>query len=483
MTSRPSAVYVFFLIPFFLLAPSWAAPESGKDIAADIRPNFIIIIADDLGYEDTGIYGATRIPTPHLNRLADASVRFSRGYVTHSICAPSRAGLLTGQYQGRFGYDVNPSVSPYEAKAGIPVDVENIAEMLSSAGYATHAIGKWHVGTHVDLRPTKRGFDTFFGFLSGGHRYFPEELTLERLEDSTFHLDWYRTRILENETPIRTEKYLTEEFTDRAVKIIDESDDQPFFIYLSYNAPHAPLQAPDKYLQRFSDVQPRQLRTYMAMVSALDDGVGEVMAALAKKGIAENTVVVFLSDNGGVGGKSSNAPLRGYKRDLFEGGIRVPFVMRVPGFGLENVRFEKPVSSLDIAPTLAGLAAIDRRDQWDGVNLMPFITGADRGLPHEYLFWRRFETGEFAILEGSGGKGLWVTEGELFYNLDVDPFERQEVTLEKSEMSELRRQVDQWRNQLQDPDYSMLRTWLPPRPEHSWYTPDWVPGQKPDVQQ
>lgn len=453
--------------------------ESSQERSSAERPNFILIVADDLGYADVGFNGYDRIPTPNLDRLAAEGVRFTQGYVSHPICGPSRAGLLTGRHQGRFGYSINSSVDPSDAAAGIPTSEENIAEVLSKVGYDTHAIGKWHVGTHPSLRPNARGFDSFYGFLSGGHRYFPEDLTIERLEDSEFHGDWYYTKILENETPVETSKYLTHEFTDRAVSIINEADQDPFFIYLAYNAPHAPMQAPEEYLARFPDVENERERTYMAMVSAMDDDVGRIMQTLAETGQADNTVLVFLSDNGGPNGAASNGSLRGYKRDLFEGGVRVPFVVKAPGYDLVGDVYEKPVSSLDILPTFAALAGATAKNELDGVDLLPFITGADVSAPHDFLYWRRFELSEFAILDGNNAKGLWVKEGDFLYDLTADESESNDLSADNAELAKLRVRLEEWRAQLQDPQYNILRTWLPPRPHHDWYIPNWKPGYVP----
>ncbi len=203
-------------------------------------PNFILIVADDLGFADVGFNGSTEIPTPHIDRIAKEGMRFTSGYVSFPVCGPSRAGLLTGRYQDRFGFLLNPTLDPSNRAAGIPLEERTIAEALASVGYRNMAVGKWHVGTHPSLRPLKRGFDRFFGFLSGGHQYFPDELIVQDIESVKKKGDWYRTRILSDETPIEIDEYLTDELSHAAADFVRQDDDRPFFLYLGLQrAPHA----------------------------------------------------------------------------------------------------------------------------------------------------------------------------------------------------------------------------------------------------
>ena len=318
-------------------------------LAGPTKPNLIVILTDDQGYGDVGFNGSEDIRTPNMDRLAREGVRFTDGYVTYPVCGPSRAGLLTGRYQDRFGFGRNPSVNPADATAGLPHSERNIAEILKPAGYRTGVIGKWHMGTHPSFHPNKRGFDYFYGFLSGGHQYFPEELVLNDIAQSKRAFDWYRTRILQNDQRIDIDEYLTDEFSNEAVAFIEREKDNPFFLYLAYNAPHGPLQATEEYLDRYPDIADEDRRTYAAMVSAVDDGIGRILETLERLGIDENTLIFFLSDNGGAQGKgSSNRPLRGWKSMPFEGGVRVPFAARWKGTLPEGVDYENPVSSLDI---------------------------------------------------------------------------------------------------------------------------------------
>jgi arylsulfatase A-like enzyme len=227
-------------------------------------PNLIIILTDDQGYNDVGFNGCTDIPTPHLDKLADDGVIFTDGYVSYPVCGPSRAGLLTGRYQDRFGFTTNPTIDPGNPDAGLPKSEENIAEVLNKANYSSAIIGKWHMGSHPSNHPLNRGFEYFYGFLSGGHNYFPINYTLNDLTEVSRIWEWYNTRLLENFDRINVqEDYLTDVLTDAATDFIDAKAkaNQHFMLYLAYNAPHAPLQATEKYLSRFPHIADEERRT------------------------------------------------------------------------------------------------------------------------------------------------------------------------------------------------------------------------------
>jgi arylsulfatase A-like enzyme len=312
---------------------------------------------------------------------------------------------LTGRYQGRFGFSDNPSINPNDPSAGLPVEEETIAEVLKKSNYNNAIIGKWHMGTHPRFHPLERGFDYFFGFLSGGHNYFPEKLNINDLSEVKRKWQWYATKIKENRTVVEIEDYLTDELSQSAVKYIEKqvSNDQHFMLYLAYNAPHTPLQATPKYLSRFDHIKDPKRKTYAAMVSAVDDGVGQILKTLKKSGIEENTIVVFLSDNGGAKNNGSdNRPLRGRKSDLFEGGIRVPFAMQWKGTIPAGMTYEKNVSSLDIMATIVAQnkISIDKKRTLDGVNLIPFLNGENDSEPHDYLFWRKIKYNAMAVMTG-----------------------------------------------------------------------------------
>ena len=304
-------------------------------------PNIIVIISDDQGYADVGFHGSKEIFTPNIDRIANIGVVFSEGYVSFAVCSPSRAGLITGRYQNRFGYTRNILLTPKDSTMGLPLSEQTLPEVLKMANYKTKAIGKWHLGAHESLVPERRGFDEFYGFLIGGHRYFPEDLTLNDLTDARRQMDGYITKIYDNGKRINTTKYLTEELSDNAVKFIDDNSQNPFFLYLSYNAPHTPLQATEKDLARNMHIDVEKRRKYAAMV---------ILDKLEEKKISDNTIVVFFSDNGGVEwyNFSDNGPLRGIKGDFFEGGIRVPFVMQWPSIITPGSIYDKPIIALDI---------------------------------------------------------------------------------------------------------------------------------------
>jgi arylsulfatase A-like enzyme len=372
--------------------------------ATPARPNLIVILADDLGYGDVGFNGCQDIATPHIDSIARNGVQFTSGYVTYSVCSPSRAGIMTGRYQQRFGHERNPRFEPGNRQAGLPLSETTLATALGKVGYQSGVIGKWHLGAHPDLHPLRRGFTELYGMVGGGHYYMPGDLTIKEARSAKDEGDSYRLWIERNHEPVRTTQYLTDEFSDEAVRFVARHKDHPFFLYFSPNAPHSPMQATEKYLSRFPKIADPKRRTYAAMLSALDDGVGRILAELRRHGIENNTLVFFLSDNGGPinDNASWNAPLRGQKSDPWEGGIRVPFSAQWPGHFPKGVKYDHPVLSLDIFATIAALAGapIDPARPLDGVNLLPFVTGARSGPPHEAIYLRKFDQGAFAVRRG-----------------------------------------------------------------------------------
>lgn len=367
------------------------------------KPNVIVIMADDLGYADVGFNGSTEIPTPNIDRIADNGIKFTSAYTTYSVCGPSRAGFITGRYQQRFGFERNPLYRVDDPHMGLPLDEMTIAESVAQVGYKSGIIGKWHLGAHISNHPLNRGFDEFYGHLGGGHRYFPEDLTIEDSYAATNEEESYLTWILRNHTPEKTDEYITDEFSNEAVEFVSRHKDHPFFLFLSYNAPHTPLQAKNEDLALYPLLTDNR-KTYAAMVHAVDRGVGKVLDKLQELNIEGNTMVFFLSDNGGPESKnaSDNGILRGGKSDVFEGGYRVPFAMQwtdeIDGGGT----YDYPVSSLDIFATLSALsdAPVNPEKPLDGVNLIPYLKGENGSRPHETIHIRKFDQDRHAVRYG-----------------------------------------------------------------------------------
>lgn len=425
-------------------------------------PNIIVILTDDQGYADVGFNGSTEIPTPNIDRIANEGVRFDRGYVSFPVCGPSRAGLLTGRYQSRFGYDLNASENPHDLNAGLPLSENTVADILAPAGYTSAIMGKWHMGNHPQFHPFQRGFDEFYGFTNGGHNYFLDQLRPIKVADATSGGQLYQSWLMVGNEQVETKGYLTDWLSEKAVGFVESNKDKPFFLYLAYNAPHTPLQATKKYLDRFAHIKDERRRTYAAMVSAVDDGVGDLLDKLDQLGLAEDTIVFFLSDNGGplerAKNGSVNLPLRGGKGDLFEGGVRVPFAMRWTGKIPGGIDYPHPVSSLDIAATAAGVNGIQVRASHplDGVNLIPYLAGARRGeIPHQQLFWRypnnvrdNSRLGRFAAFDGNE-KLVQYQRNRMIFDLREDKGESKNLADgRKQRAEELKRKWDAWNGQM-----------------------------------
>lgn len=387
------------------------------------RPNIVVILADDLGFEDLGFQGSPDIRTPHLDSLAASGVRFTNGYVSHPFCSPTRAGLLTGRYQQRFGHENNMVFRTDDEVAGLPLSEVTLADRLSQAGYVTGLVGKWHLGAHPKFHPRKRGFQHMYGFVGGGHDYFHPGVPGDP--------DQHFIPIERNGEVVPEKEYLTTALGREAEAFVRGNAARPFFLYLAFNAPHSPLQAPQPYLRRNAHIAAPDRRTYAAMMSAMDDAVGRVLQALRETNLDRDTLVFFLSDNGGPkDNASSNRPLRGTKRTLYEGGIRVPFVLRWTGHLPEGKVIPDPVISLDVCPTALAAAGIEPGDghKLDGINLLPLAAGKAHLGTERPLFWRTFGGVDGAIRQGSL---KWVRHGggapgEL-YDLAQDPGEQRNL--------------------------------------------------------
>lgn len=417
--------------------------------AAANRPNVVVIVADDLGYADLGYTGCRDYDTPHLDALAASGVRFTNGYVTHPYCSPSRAAILTGRYQQRFGHEANPSFSPRDDSIGTETGEVMLPAALRQAGYRSAAIGKWHLGDAPRFLPQRRGFDEFFGFSGGGYNYYgvPNPREPEH-------------RVVRNGAPVAPSdiSYLTDDFSTEAVSFIGRNRRNPFFLYLAYNAPHAPNQAPQKYLDRARHIEYGVRSVYAAQNMAMDDGVGRVMRALQNHGLRDNTLVFFLSDNGGRTDGADNRPLRGHKGLLYEGGIRVPFLLSWPGKLPAGKAYDRPVSALDIFPTAlaASGAGPAPGKPLDGVDLTPFLTGAHSQPPHEALYWRVLGGQGWAVRQGRYKLMQRAATGRIeLFDLDADAGERRDIAASRPEVvGELKRLYERWNAQLIPPRWS-----------------------------
>jgi arylsulfatase A-like enzyme len=438
---------------FRLLAPALvlAAVTAPLSAAEKGKPNILLIIADDLGWGELGVQGfAKDIPTPHIDALAKGGVRFTSGYVSGPYCSPTRAGLLTGRYQQRFGHEFNPGPNPSpEAKFGLPLSEKTLADRLKPAGYTTGWFGKSHLGNDPDFHPQRRGFDAFFGFLGGAHTYL------------AVGGGGARNSILRGTEPVKEIDYTTDAFAREAVAFIEQKKSEPWFVYLPFNAVHGPLEATEKYLARFKDIADPKRKKFAAMLSALDDAVGSVVGKVRETGQEENTLIFFISDNGGPTPSitSGNGPLRGFKAQTWEGGIRVPWIVNWKGRIPAGKVDDRPVIQLDVFPTVLAAAAVDipADAKIDGVNLLPYLTGEKAGNPHDALYWRfgsqiAVRKGEWKLVKAPGAGAeqgrtaeTATTEGAHLYNVSKDIGEQTNLAdKEPEKVKELAAAWDQW---------------------------------------
>ena len=435
-------------------------PPAGKR-----PPNIILILADDLGYNDIsfnggGVAGGS-VPTPYIDSIGRQGVSFDQAYAGHGTCAPSRAALLTGRYPTRFGFEftptplrfarevrqhhygrLNPVYFPEREKDVIPVvdmgvatDQIMLGDVLQKAGYHTLQLGKWHLGESPKFQPQNRGFSETLGFTGGGSMYLPK--TDPRVVNSIQGFDpidqqlWARMQFYvakDGGEPFQPARHMTDYLTDEAISAIDANKNRPFFMYLAYNAPHTPLQATHEDYRALSHIADHKERVYAAMIRQLDRNIGRVLQALQERGLEENTLVIFTSDNGGanyLGLEEINRPFRGWKMTFFEGGVRVPMFMKWPAAIRPGMTYHAPVSHFDIFATSVAAAggAMPKDRPMDGVNLIPYVTAKKTGRPHDVLFWR---TGPYRVVRAGDWK-LQVTERpqkDWLYDLSSDPTER-----------------------------------------------------------
>ena len=437
----PSIQRLFCAASLLLVAlpPLVSARESSK-------PNVIVIMADDMGYADAGFTGATDIQTPNLDQLAASGVTFTQGYSNHPFCGPSRAALLTGRYQHRFGLGTNPAYDPANPVMGMDPGEVLFPKRLQGAGYVTGCVGKWHLGAAEPFNPLNRGFDYFYGFLGGGHDYFEIDMTKPVKEGYFQHL-------IRNRKPAAFDGYLTTALSRDAARFVADNKNNPFFLYVAYNAPHAPLQAPKEAIQRYSHIKEKKRRIYAAMVDVMDRGIGEIVTAVQSNGLSDNTLIFFLSDNGGPQPKkhipwswngSSNKPFRGGKGNFYDGGIHVPFIASWPDKIKPGSKYDKPVIAMDIAATAVEVAGADASSgpRMEGVNLMPYVLGEKSGAPHDALFWRNVDGKNWSVLASDGTKYLRDKDSkqpQMFY-LPDDVSESNDILPDHADRAERLRQ-------------------------------------------
>lgn len=407
---------IIFLLSFgSFLACYFISTTSFRKKANQSKPNIVVILIEDAGYADFGFMGAKDLQTPNIDELAAHSIRFTNAYVTASVCSPSRASLLTGRYQQRFGYECNEG----EGYSRLETTQTLLAKELQRTGYKTAAFGKWHLGYKPSQHPLQRGFDYYYGFLSGGRSYFYQPNKDDRQSE--------RNTLIENYQQVKFDGYLTDVLGQKATYFIEQNKEQPFFIYWAPNAVHTPMEATDNDMQRFAN-HPRQ--KLAAMTYSLDRSIGRIIKELKTHGIYDNTIIFFLSDNGGAyNNQSSNIPLKGFKGNKYEGGLRVPFLVSWPKRFKGGADFIGFTSSLDIFSTALDAAEISSKSSLDGVSLLPFVQHKKNNLPHDQLVWRKdaeaaIRYNEYKLIRVQG-------LGERLYNLQNDPGETQDVSLQQ----------------------------------------------------
>jgi arylsulfatase A-like enzyme len=407
---------------------------TGRLAAVEQKPNVIVIVSDDAGYADFSMHGAKNFPTPRIDSIAANGVRFTSSYVSAPVCSPSRAGLMTGRYQQRFGHHDNPPPHS-EGNIGLPVSEKTFADAMKAAGYHTIAVGKWHLGAGSRFHPLSRGFDEFYGFLGGARSYFKGGGDKGAVG-----------RLLNGRSPAPENfRYLTDELGRKSAEYIRQNKSRPFFLYLAFNAVHTPYETLGEDTNKVKGMK-KGRRKLCAMTIALDRAVGVVLDELKKQGLTDNTLVFFVNDNGAPKAQSgNNDPLHGFKATTWEGGIRVPFVVQWPGRIPKGKVYHQPVIALDIMPT--AMAAAGNTDApgnpLDGVNLLPYLTGENTAAPHEVLFWhidnyRAVRKGDWKLTDNGGDVHL--------YNLAKDIGEKHDLKKqEPAKLKELEAEFAKWK--------------------------------------
>jgi len=422
---------VFWAFIATLTTAAFTATTYAQTLSGD-RPNVVLIITDDLGYADTGVYGATDIQTPNIDSLARDGIRMTDFYSNGVLCTPTRAGLISGRYQQRYGIEYAFSGANRTGDQGLPATGNSLPQLLKNNGYATALVGKWHLGYIPEKLPNAHGFDYFFGLRSGYHDYYTH-----RSGDGELDL-W------KNDEPVEAEGYTTDLITEKAVKFIERSADRPFFIDVAYNAPHWPYQVPDLpsvSRDSASHLMPSDSSTstradYVAMVERIDDGVGEILQALERQGLADNTIVIFTNDHGGEW-LSNNAPFFHRKWTVWEGGIRVPTIIRWPG-KIEGGRVSDQVGiTMDLTASIltATSTPVPEDADLEGMDLFPVLSGVAPEIERT-LFWRTKAGGQRQKAVRSGEWKL-VLDGthQLVFNVRSDPGERNDLAGQRQDVA------------------------------------------------
>ncbi|MDB6171032.1 MAG: arylsulfatase family protein [Chthoniobacteraceae bacterium] len=447
-----------FSLPLAVLA--FAGLAITAQAADKKKPNILVIVADDLGYGELSVQGFTKeIPTPNVDSIAGNGIRFTSGYVSGPYCSPTRAGLLTGRYQQRFGHEFNPGPAQNAGeKAGLPLTEKTLGDRLKAAGYATGWFGKSHLGYEPEFHPLRRGFDEYFGFLGGAHSYLDAE-------------GKGRDPIQKNGVALDKIDYSTDAFGRETAGFIEKHKDQPWFAYLAFNAVHEPLKSTEKYLSRFPNITDPKRKEFAAGLSALDDNVGLVLAKLRELNLEEETLIFFFNDNGGPTRQttSSNGPLRGFKAQTWEGGIRIAYIVQWKGHIPAGKVDDRPVIQLDIFPTALAAAQVPLDPSWkvEGVNLLPYLSGEKPAAPHDALYWRfgqqiAIRKGDWKLVKAPGGgaeqgenKGVADTHGAQLYNLSKDIGEQTNLaSAEPEKLKELAGAWDVWNRENIEPKWT-----------------------------
>lgn len=428
-----------------------------SSLLAQQRPNIVFIFSDDAGYADFGFQGSKTMMTPHLDQLAKEGMNFQQAYVTDATCGPSRAGIITGKYQQRFGFEENNvpgfmsenSATDWD-EMGLPTDEKTMGDFLKAQGYKTAFYGKWHLGGADRYHPTKRGFDEFYGFRGGARDYFAYE---NGTDDPQRKLERGFGNFEEHTG------YLTDVLAEEAANFIDENKNNPFFIFLSFNAVHTPMQATEEDLAKFPNLSGTR-KTVAAMTLALDRACGKVLDKLKQAGLDRNTLIVFTNDNGGPTDRnfSSNYPLSGTKSSQLEGGLRVPFLMKWPGKIRPNSSYHYPVCTFDLLPTFftAAGGSPDSLSDIDGVDLLPYLQRTNKDRPHQSLFWKRDVR---AVVRHHDWKLIRYSDrpAELY---DIVRDEREQNNLAQaypSKVKEMYKMIYEWESTLERPLFLLKR--------------------------